>query len=87
MTIPKSFDWLEQELGFYPWGYILWKNGVTELNVILLNGMHNSWSKQYYVQGFDFEFITFKKAVNMFERMDISESIYEGVVEPSYQTH
>ena len=25
------------------------------------------------------------KAVNMFERMEISEYIYEGVVEPSYK--
>ena len=26
-----------------------------------------------------------KKSVNMFERMEISESIYEGVVEPFYK--
>ena len=26
-----------------------------------------------------------KKAVNIFERMDIAESIYKGVVEPSYK--
>ena len=36
------------------------------------------------MQGFDFEFITFKESVNMFEPMEIAESIYEGVVEPSY---
>ena len=47
--------------------------------------MPNSWSKQVYVQGFDWESITFKKAVNMFEQMKIVESIYEGVVEPSYK--
>ena len=46
--------------------------------------MSNSWSKHAYVQGFDFESITFKRVVNMFERMEIAESIYEGVVEPSY---
>ena len=28
--------------------------------------------------------LLFKKGANMFERMDISGSIYEGVVEPSY---
>ena len=37
------------------------------------------------MQGFDCEFITLKKAVNMFERMYIAESIYECVVEPSYK--
>ena len=43
-----------------------------------------SWHKQAYVQGFDCESITFKKAGSMFEHMGISESIYEGVVEPYY---
>ena len=47
--------------------------------------MPNSWSKQAYVQGFYCESITFKKAVNMFEHMEIVESIYEGIVEPSYK--
>ena len=57
---------------------------VTKLNKILLNSMPNIWSKQAYVQGFDYESITFKKDANMFERMNISESIYKGAVEPSY---
>ena len=59
------------------------KIDVTELNDILLNIMPNSWSKQAYVQGFDCESFFFK-GVNMFESMEIVESIYEGVVEPSY---
>ena len=46
--------------------------------------MHNRWFKQAYVQGFDCEYISFKKAFDMFEKMEISESIYEFVVEPSY---
>ena len=45
--------------------------------------MPNSWSKQAYVQGFDFCILLIKHAINMFERMDIADSIYEGVVEPS----
>ena len=57
---------------------------VTELNVILLNSTPNSWSKQAYVQCFDYESI-FLKAVNMFERTKITEPIYEGGVEPSYK--
>ena len=56
------------------------KVDVTELNEILLNSMPNIWSKQAYVKGFYCESVTFKKAVNMFERMEIAESIYEGVV-------
>ena len=56
------------------------KMGVTGLNEILLNSMTNSWSKQAYVHDFDCETIFPKKAVNMFERMEIAESIYEGAV-------
>ena len=52
----------------------------TEFKETILNSMNNSWSKQAYVQGFDCESILFKKAVNMFEWMDITESIYESVV-------
>ena len=47
--------------------------------------MHNRWYRQAYVQGFDCESITFKKSVNMFECIEITESFYEGVVEPSYK--
>ena len=47
--------------------------------------MSNIWYRQAYVQGFDCESITFKKAVIIFERMGISESIYKGVVEPFYK--
>ena len=50
------------------------------LNEILLNSMTNIWYKQAYVKGYDFKPITFKNAVNMFERMEISESIYKGIV-------
>ena len=61
-----------------------YKISVTELNEILLNSMPNRRSKQAYVQGFYCESITFKKAVDRFEHVEIAESIYEGVVEPSY---
>ena len=47
--------------------------------------MPTRWYRQAYVQGFDCEYINSKKAVNMFESMEISESIYQGVVEPSYK--
>ena len=45
---------------------------ITELNDILLNIMPNSWYKKSYVQGFDCEYISFKKAINMFERTEIT---------------
>ena len=37
------------------------------------------------MQGFYCGNITFEKAVNMFESIEIAETIYEGVVEPSYK--
>ena len=46
--------------------------GVIQLNNIVLNSMHTSWSKHAYVKGFDCESITIKKAVNMFERKEIA---------------
>ena len=46
--------------------------------------MPKLWSKKAYVQGFDCRSISFKEAVNIFERMEIAESIYEDLVEPSY---
>ena len=42
-----------------------------ELNEILLTSMQNIWIRKACVQGFDCEYITFLKAVNMFERMEI----------------
>ena len=35
--------------------------------------------------GFDCEFITIKKYVNMFERIELSEYINEVIVEPYYK--
>ena len=52
------------------------KIDVTDLDDIILNRMPNIWSKQAYVQGFDCKSISFKKYVNMFERMEISKYIY-----------
>ena len=59
------------------------KIGVFELNEFTLNSMTNIWSNQAYVQGFDCEPTSLKKDVNMFECMEIAESIYEGAVIPS----
>ena len=62
-----------------------YKIRITELNEILLNSMPNIWSKHAYVQDFDFDSITFKKAINMFECMEITDSIYEGILETFYK--
>ena len=56
-----------------------------ELNKILLYIRLNEWSKQSYLQGFDFE-IPFKKALNMFKWMEIVELIYEGGVGTNSKT-
>ena len=72
-------------LASFPGETLTDKIGVTELNEIILNNMTNIWSKQAYLQGFDCEYITLQISISMFERMDISESIYKGVVEPSYK--
>ena len=37
------------------------------------------------MQGFDCEYILLKQSVKKNESMDITESIYERVVEPSYK--
>ena len=60
---------------------------MTKLNEILLGSTPNSWSKKEYLQAFDCESINFKAAVNMFELVEISQSIYEGAVEISYKTY
>ena len=39
------------------------------------------------MQGFGCESILFKKAISVFGSMEIAESIYEGVVEPSYKKY
>ena len=77
--------YLNEYLASFPGATMADKMGVTELNEILLNSMPKIWSKQAYVQGFDCETISFKKAVNMFEHMEISESIYGGVVTIYYK--
>ena len=75
---------LNEYLASFPGATMSDKMGVTKLNEILLNSMINSWSKQAFSQGFDCETISLKKSVNMFEHMEITESIYESAVTPSY---
>ena len=76
---------LNEYLAEFPGSKASDKIGDTELNETLLNVMPNVCNKQAYVQGFDCETFPFEKADNMFERMQISENIYEAVLEPSYK--
>ena len=76
---------LNRYLASFPEATMDEKMGVTQLNEILLDTMKNSWSKQSYVQGFDCETISFKNSIKRSKRMEISESIYEGVVTASYK--
>ena len=78
---------LNKYLDFFPGAMLSDKIGLTELNEIFLDSITNSWIKQAYVQVFYCESITVKKSDNMFERMEISESIYEGIVEHYYKMY
>ena len=86
-TLYSAFDWSELIFGFLPGGTLADKIYVTELNEILLNIIPNYWCKQAYVQGFDCNSISFKNTVNIFERMEIAEYIYEDAVETSYKIY
>ena len=77
--VPCLID-MNEYLVSFPGSTLAQKIDVTELNDIILNSMPNSLSKKVYVQGFDCESISLKKAVNIFERIKISESIYKGVL-------
>ena len=55
------------------------KNGMTELNEILLNIMSNIWINQAYVHVFYCKSITFKYADNMFESIYIYIYIFTKV--------
>ena len=76
---------LNKYLDLFPGGKLSDKIGVMDQNEIFLYCMPNIWINKDYVQGFDGKSINLKKAVNIFERMKIAESIYEDVVEPSYE--
>ena len=72
-------------LGFFTGSKSSDKTGEIYLNEIILCSMPNGWSRQAYVQVFNFEGVIFNQTTNMFDPMETDESIYEGVVEPSYQ--
>ena len=57
----------------------------TESNQIIFHRIQNGWVRQAYVQRLNFESVAFKKSINMFERMEIDENIYEGVLETHYK--
>ena len=44
-----------------------------ELNKILLHAVPNVWTKQAYLQGWDFEMKSYKATCELFERMEIAE--------------
>ena len=50
------------------------------MNEISLHIIPNVWSSQAYVEHFDFKYVLLKNYINMFERMEISENAYKGVV-------
>ena len=77
--------YLNEYLDVFPGAKISEIFCVTDIYKISLNSTPNSWSKKAYVQGFDYEYITLKADVNLFECMEIEEYIYGGVVEPYHK--
>ena len=49
-----------------------------ELNEILINAVPNVWENQSYLQGLYFKCKTYKDTCKIFERMEITEQVYEG---------
>ena len=49
---------INEYLEYFPGGSLTDKIGAPKLNEIRPNIMHNIWSKQVYVQGFDCDYIT-----------------------------
>ena len=54
---------------FFPGPKRSYKIGYTKLNGILFHSMTNGCNRKAYVQGFDFEAVTFNQAINMFDHM------------------
>ena len=55
------------------------------MNEILPHSIPDVWSKQEFVQGFDFESVKIKQYIIISKMMDIAKTIFGGVVEPSYK--
>ena len=72
-------------LAFFFGAKLTEKIGITKLNDILLNSIPDSWSNKVYVHIFYFEYTDFKRDVNMFECMEISEYFYKGSGEHYYK--
>ena len=46
-----------------------------DLNKIILHAVQKYWTRQAYIQGWDFEGWSYKETCDMFERMEIAEAI------------
>ena len=44
--------------------------------------MMKGWDNQVFIQGLYFKAVLFKQSINLFEGMEVAESIYEGVAGP-----
>ena len=67
---------LNEYLAIFPGSKESDKLRETELNGIILHTIPNGCNMQDYGQFFYFEAVTLKQAINMFERMEVSEYIY-----------
>ena len=75
-----KLDWY---FDVFIWSKACTKIGETGFNKVLLYIMPNCWISKAYMQVLYDEDDTFKLSINMFGCMEISDDIYEGIVEPS----
>ena len=54
------------------------KMEMEEINDILFHAVSNRWAKQAYLQGWYFEMKTYRETCAMFDRMEVTEQVYEG---------
>ena len=62
-------------LPLLPWSDASNKMEMEELNEILLHEVPNGWSKQSYLQGWDFELNTYRETCSIFDHMEVDEQV------------
>ena len=50
-----------------------------DLNKIILHVFRNAWVKQSYLQGWGFEIKICRETFSVFQRIEISKTLYKGV--------
>ena len=75
-----------ENIWVFPWSKASNKIGDTELDENISHSTTDGWIRLEYVQGFYFEVVTFKQSIKMFEKIEIADNIFEGILDPYYKT-